>query len=416
MHTKIHKFFNAPTRQAMFEGVGSYLDASHDADPARLGPLGPANATYRFDLGENAEGYSPRIREYLTELAQDDFMRARFNHYPERNHTTLKLRIAEKFSIPPEWIVLGAGLDSILDLIARVFLEHRDIYLMPTPSFFLFEAISERMGAVPYFLDLKEEDAFRWTADTTRRFRRMVEKFRPKLIWIANPNNPTGHYLNDMTIEELVAFASSYNAFVVVDEAYGEYTDPPGEVLSAARLLARHPNLMVLRTFSKKYGLASLRVGYLMCAASRIREGLQVHQPPFPITQLSADLALIALEDDAFLQTTREQTLLNRKALFEQIQRMDRFTLIPSSTNIFMLRHKDMDGPTLRSELRRRGIIASPLEITGLEGKGYLRFCLRKREDNHRLCQALWDLNGGRPGPWPAPPLQAGLPRPWPFH
>jgi histidinol-phosphate aminotransferase len=395
MRTKTHKFFNAPTRQAMFEKVKGYIDKAVDveADIQRLRDQHGLDRIYRFDLGENSEGYSPKIREYLDELRSNDRKFARFNEYPDSNHTLLKQRLSEKFGIPKDWFVIGTGLDSLIDLIARVFLDHRDVYLMPTPSFFLFEAISERMGAVPYFLDLNEEDHFRWTHRTTHRFKELVDKFRPKLIWIANPNNPTGHLVHDMVLEELIEYASSYNAFVVVDEAYGEYTDPPGEVLSAARFLASYPNLMVLRTFSKKYGLASLRIGYLMCSSSDILEGIQVHRHPFPVTQLSADLAQIALEDEAFLTQSRIYTIARRKEVFARLSPLANLTVIPSSTNIFMLRHHRMSGPALKVALEGRGIIASAIDISGIKGRGFLRFTLRNQEDNRYLCQCLEELN-----------------------
>jgi histidinol-phosphate aminotransferase len=409
MHTKTHKFFNAPTRQAMFEKVKGYVDKSVDveAEIQRVKDQYGLDRVFRFDLGENSEGYSPKIREYLDELRSSDLKVSRFNEYPDSNHTALKQRLSEKFSIPRDWFIIGTGLDSIIDLIARVFLDHRDVYLMPTPSFFLFEALSERMGAVPYFLDLREEDQFRWTHQTTARFKLLVDKFRPKLIWIANPNNPTGHLIHDMVLEELMEYASSYNAFVVVDEAYGEYTDPPSEVLSAARFLSKYQNLMVLRTFSKKYGLASLRIGYVMCSSPDILEGIHLHRHPFPVTQLSADLAQIALEDEAFLTASRTQNISKRKHVFAQLNPLANLTIIPSSTNIFMLKHQHMDGPTLKRSLQSRGIIASELDISGIKGKGFLRFTLRNEEDNRYLCQVLEELNGIE-GPHPQALVRLG--------
>ncbi|MBI3129941.1 MAG: histidinol-phosphate aminotransferase family protein [Acidobacteria bacterium] len=406
MHTKTHKFFNSPTRQAMFEKVKGYVDKSVDmeAEIERVRALYDLDRIYRFDLGENSEGYSPRIREYLDELRLDDQRVARFNEYPDSNHAVLKQRLAEKYAIPPEWFIIAAGLDSILDLITRVFLDHRDVYLMPTPSFFLFEALSERMGAVPYFLELREEDQFRWTNQTTHRFKELVDKFRPKLIWIANPNNPTGHLIHDMVIEELLDYASSYNAFVVVDEAFGEYTDPPGEVLSAARFLPKYQNLMVLRTFSKKYGLASLRIGYLMCSSPDILEGIQIHRHPFPVTQLSADLALIALEDEAFLTQSRTENISKRKEVFAHLTSLSNFSAIPSSTNIFMVRHHHLGGEELKRAFEQRGIIASHIDISGIKGRGYLRFSLRNREDNQYLCDVFKDIDRG----WRAPIYNLG--------
>lgn len=394
MRLKTHKFFNTATRQAMFEKVKGYVDKAHDPDAEIEQILRDTGLprVYRFDLGENAEGYSPRIQAYLSELRKDGTIDARLNDwlnvYPDRTHTQLRQRLGEKFSLPPEWILVGAGLDSILDLITRVFLDHRDFYVTPIPSFYLFEEYSERMGAIPYFLELDEAEGFRWTARTTQQFKRLVETFRPKLAWIANPNNPTGQHIHEAVLEDLIAFANTYNTFIVIDEAYGEYTDPPSGVHSAATFLHRYENLMVLRTFSKKYGLASLRIGYLMCASQDIHEGLQLHRHHFPVTQLSADLALIALEDEAFLDQSRAQNEANRREVFERLAALETFATVPSQSNIFMLRNRRLEGPALKEALARRGIVTSPLEISGLRDKGYLRLTLRNREDNRILCEA----------------------------
>jgi len=391
---KTHKFFNAATRQAMFEKVLGYVDKSLDVE-AELGRIRQEHRVqriYRFDLGENAEGYSPRILQYLDALRGNGDIQARLgqwlNAYPDRSHAALKQALGRRYGIPPDWVMIGAGLDAILDMITRVFLDNGDAYLMPVPSFYLFENYAERMGAVPYFLPLREEDEFRWTAQTTQRFKELVDKFRPKLIWLATPNNPTGQFIHASVLEDLIDYASGYNAFVVVDEAYGEYTDPTGGVHSAAQFLERYRNLMVLRTFSKKYGLASLRIGYLMTSSTEIMEGLQIHRHHFPVTQFSADLALIALEDEDFLVESRNRLKGTRADVFERLGRLRNLALIPSKANIFMLRHRHLDGAAFSRALQRRGIVASPLAISGVRDRGFLRFTLRSPADNAWLCDA----------------------------
>lgn len=389
MHIKTHKFFNSFTRQAMFEKVTGYVDKSIDPEVEleRIRSEYQPERIYRFDLGENAEGYSPMIRAYLDELRSDGKLLSRLNEYPDRNHTKLVRKLARKFGVSPDWCVVGAGLDSILDCITRVFLDHRDVYLMPVPSFYLFEEYSERMGAIPIFLELKEEDDYRWTVRTTQTFKKLVDKFRPKLIWIANPNNPTGQFIQEMVLEDLIEYAKSYNAFIVIDEAYGEYTDTPDDVHSAAKFLHRYENLMVLRTFSKKYGLASLRIGYLMCASSEILEGIQIHRHHFPVTQISADLASIALEDEAFLCLSRMANQAHRREVFDHLGALPSFMAIPTTSNIFMLKNRHLSGEELKEAFARRGIIASGIDLSGIKGKGYVRITLRNQEDNLHLCQ-----------------------------
>jgi histidinol-phosphate aminotransferase len=401
--------FNTTTRRAMFDDVKGYVDKSRSPERMieRIRAEHHLDRVYRFDLGENADGFSPRIQEYLGQLRAEGRIDAQvsewFNLYPDVNQTGLKRKLAERFGIPPQWILLGAGADSILDLIARVFLDHRDAYLMPIPSFFLFEAFSGRMGAIPFLLPLNEEDGFRWTERTTRQFKERVDQARPKLIWIANPNNPTGQLIPEGVLEELTEFASAHHAFIVIDEAYGEYTDPPGGVASAARLLHRHPNLMVLRTFSKQFGLAGLRLGYLMCSAKDIHAGLQVHNPNFAVTRVAADLARLALEDEGFLLRSGAATRRNTRQVFAALDPLQAFRAIPTRTCIFMLKHRGLTGPELQREFERKGIIASAVDISGIEGKGYLRFTVRDRADNEYLIRACQEINGRDANAWSAP-------------
>lgn len=398
MQHKLSKFFNDSTRLALFEGVRGYVDKSMDVD-AELGRLAAEyqlERVRRFDLGENAFGYSPLIRDYLADLRSGGGMEAQenswFNAYPDRSHLGLKRRLGERFGVDPAWILVGAGLDALLDLITRVFLQHRDTFVAPAPSFYLFEEYSERMGAVPFFVPLSEEDGFRWNARTTQQFKEVVDKARPKLIWIANPNNPTGDFIQDMVLEELMDVASAYNAFIVIDEAYGEYTDPPEGVASAARFLGRYPNLLVLRTFSKMYGLAGLRLGYLMCASPEIHDGLRAHNHHFPVTQITTDLARVALEDEGFLEHSRQETRGNGRKIFAALQELGPLCAMPTRTSIFMLKHRWVPGPALMRAFEQRGILAASADLSGIEGKGYLRFTVRSAADNECLIRACRDI------------------------
>lgn len=390
MQVKIHKFFNQSTRQGLFENVHGYVDKNFDSESEveRLRQKYGIERIYRFDLGENAEGCSPRVREFIASpQAVEEFLN-HINEYPEQTYNFLRNRLADFFQLPRDWFFISTGLDSVIDLIARVFFEHKDLYVMPIPSFYLFENYSERMGAIPLFIQLSEKDNFSWTRETTRKFKEIVGKFKPKIAWIANPNNPTGYFIPPRVLHELIVFANSCNTFVVIDEAYGEYTDTVIGESSAASFVSQFENLMVLRTFSKKYGLASLRVGYMICSSSIIIDAMLVHRDHFPVPQISAEIAAMALADQEFLHHSREVTQRNRNAMFAALDTMPSFRYIPSGTNIFMLKNTHMDAEKLQQRFLEFGIITSPIANAGPAGRDYLRITLRQKEENEYFCHA----------------------------
>ena len=193
MLVKTNKSFNQFTRHALLEKVGGYVNKSKSLEEeiVRLKTRNNLNRIYRFDLGENVDGFSPMVNDFLENLYKNEILFSKLHEYPDITHLTLRKRLGAIFNIPRQNIVISAGLDSILDLITRVFFEYKDVFLMPVPGFFLFESYSERMGATPVFLKLDEENNFRWTNNTIEEFKDLIIKFRPKIIWISNPNNPT---------------------------------------------------------------------------------------------------------------------------------------------------------------------------------------------------------------------------------
>jgi histidinol-phosphate aminotransferase len=388
MLVKTIKSFNQVTRHALLEKVQGYVskNKSIEEEVYRLKKKNNLNRIYRFDLGENVDGFSPMVNEFLENLHKNEILFSKLHEYPDITHLSLRKRLGAIFNIPRQNIVISAGLDSILDLITRVFFEYRDIFLMPVPGFFLFESYSERMGASPIFLQLNEDDDFKWTEKTLFTLKDQISKFRPKLIWLSNPNNPTGQIISDDILLEIVRFAHSFNVYVVIDEAYKEFVGMPND--SIVNHAFEYNNLIVLRTFSKALGLAGIRLGYLMCSNHDIIEALLLHRHHFPITQLSLNIARIATKDIDFIYKTQRNTQVRRGILFKNLDTLKSFKYIPSSTNIFMLANKMLSSIELDRKLKHFGIITSFLDITGIKQNNYLRITVRNEEDNFYFYQA----------------------------
>ncbi len=395
MLVKTIKSFNQVTRHALLEKVEGYVskNKSLEEEIVRLKKKLNLQKIYRFDLGENVDGFSPLINEFLENLYKNEILFSKLNEYPDIAHLSLRKRLAAIFNVPRQNIVISAGLDSILDLITRVFFEYKDIFLMPAPDFFLFESYSERMGATPIFLQLDEEDNFTWTEKTIEKFKDLIIKFRPKIIWLSNPNNPTGQIIPEDLLLEIIELAYSYNVYVAVDEAYHEFIGVAKD--SAAKFTQRFNNLMVLRTFSKALGLAGIRLGYLICSNSEVIDALLLHRHHFPITQLSLNIARIATKDATFLSNTQKNTKNRRDILFKNLDTLQTFKYVPSYTNIFMLKNKLLPSYELEKRFKQYGIITSYLNITGVAQNNYLRITVRNEEDNMYLFNACKKINEG---------------------
>ena len=260
--------------------------------------------------------------------------------------------------------------------------------MVNAPSFYLFEEYSKRMGAIAIYLKLKEEDGYAWKPETFDEYREILKKLNPKLIWIANPNNPTGAPCQKDLIKFIVDEAANYFAFVVVDEAYGEYTDPDGGISSTSRLLNEYNNLIVLRTFSKAYGLASLRIAYAITGNPDILSAIRIHSNYFPITQFSFDLASVALDHIDYLKTARELTKKRRDIFMDELDRIQGVSYVETRANIMMVKHEKLSGISLIDHLERQGILVAVISDEETISP-YIRLTLGSEEDNHYFAEAL---------------------------
>ncbi len=347
---------------------------------------------FRFDLGQNNDGCAPEVAEKLAELLQRPDTRMFLKEYPALSYRALRGKLADLHGVPPDWMLVSAGVEQTIGLIAYAFLEAGERIVVNHPSFFVFESFSRRMGATIERLPLREHDGFNWTTKTIDAYRKMLHRRRPKIIWVANPNNPTGLSVPEAFVEYIAREAYRRDTLVVFDEAYGEYTDPPYRVNSASRLLHTYDNLIVLRSFSKAYGLAGMRIGYAISSNPEVLRALKIHSYNYPITQLSLELAECALDHMEYLVETRRRTRDRRDAFLMRIQKMERVSCVGTDCCILMICHKNLCAESLGSYLERRGIFTSKFSAPD-SGKKYIRVTLRTAEDNRVLLDHLKALD-----------------------
>lgn len=327
------------------QNIGTYIPVGHHDQNL-----------HNFSALENALGCSPKISVPVLPL----------NIYPGPELSALKQKIAAWLKVTPEMIVLGNGSDDLINLIPQVFVEPGDQVYVQIPTFFrIIEAVHKMKGKL------------------------VADPENSKIIWLCSPNNPTGVVTDLNVIDKL---AGGTDALVVIDEAYQEIFDPENKQ-SAVRLLNKHPNLLVTRSFSKAFGLAGIRVGYVVGNKDVIGP-LAKWQLNFPISVLSAKIAQEALDNLDFLKVVHDHFDTERKFIFGNIARLENIELGgKSETNVFILKHKKAK---LFDLLLREGILTANFnQMNGLENQGFVRITIKKREENELLVNALRKIDKG---------------------
>lgn len=307
---------------------------------------------------------------------------AELGRYPDGNGHDLKVAVSERLGVPMDWITLGNGSNDILVLAAHAFVQPGTVVMYSQYSFIVYALAAQEVGgraiAVPATAGLGHDlDAFlsMMTPDT-------------HLIYVANPNNPTGTYLSAQALERFLAAVPS-SVVVVLDEAYNEYL-PPELKMDSIAWTKRFPNLIVSRTLSKAYGLAGLRVGYAI-AQPPLTDVLNRIRQPFNVNSLAQAAAVAALADQDFLQQSYE---VNRAGLAQLNAGFDRLGLsyIPSSGNFVLV--KVGDAAAINLALLKRGIIVRPVANYGLPE--WLRVTVGLPEENAAFLDALTQVLSAR--------------------
>ncbi len=335
--------------------------------------LGISNSV-KLASNENPLGCSPRavtaMEGELGEVAR----------YPDGGGFELRSALAEKHGVDAAGITLGNGSNDVLDMIARVFLGPGKESLFSQHAFAVYPISSQAVGA-----ELKIAPAKDYGHDLNAMAELISDK--TAVIWIANPNNPTGNWLGSAELHSFIAALPS-NVIVVADEAYIEYVDE-ADYPDASNWLQEFPNLIVTRTFSKAYGLASLRVGYGISHPD-IADLLKQERQPSNVNSMALAAAKAALEDAEFIQRAVEVNRAGMSQLVSGFQKMG-LEFIPSVGN-FITVDVGRSGPEVDQALLREGCIVRPVANYGLPN--HLRVSIGLPEENARLLAAMQKVLG----------------------
>lgn len=294
--------------------------------------------------------------------------------YPDGSAFDLKTTLAQKLSVNANQITIGNGSNELLDLIARVFLSSSNNAVISEYAFVVYAIAVQSLGAELRVATAKD---FGHDLDAMAK---LVDG-NTRIVFIANPNNPTGTCLGIAAIERFLQTVPS-NVIVVLDEAYHEYVGRE-DYASGLTLLDRYPNLIVTRTFSKAYGLAGLRVGY--CISSReIADLLNRLREPFNVNSLALAAAEAVLQDKDYLQRSVDINTKGMQQLEVGLRELG-LHFIPSSGN-FIAVNFARDAAPLYQAFLQEGIIVRPIAVYGMPT--WLRISIGLPEQNARFLQS----------------------------
>ena len=335
--------------------------------------IGKVKNITKLSANESALGVSPRVKKIL------DNKSLALSKYPDSKAQVLRKEISKKFNCDFDKIICGAGSDEIIQMICQLYLKPSDEVIVPKYSFLMYRIYAQIIGAKVIF-------------SKERKFKVSVEEIiksvtkKTKIVFIANPNNPTGTYLNKLELLELRKKLKK-NILLVLDDAYFEYMKNK-DYKSGLDLFKNKDNVIVIRTFSKIYGLAALRVGWGY-ASKKIINAMNIIKPPFNVNQLAQIAATEALKDKNFINESVIHNIREANKLKNFLKKISIFS--SEVTANFLLLNFDkskFSANYVFNRLRSKGIILRPME-DGYNIKNKLRLTIGSKKENIVFIKAI---------------------------
>ena len=329
-------------------------------------------AKIKLSANESALGPSPKAKKEYLKVSKS------FSRYPDSDGTFLRKILSDKFKVEKNRIILGSGSDQIFELVCKLFLRKGDEVIVPKYSFIIYRIYSKMNGAKVIF---SKEDNF---TVSVKDILKKVNK-KTKIVFLANPNNPTGTYIKKKDLYYLRKKLRK-NILLVVDDAYFEYVKQK-DYLSALRTFKNYKNVLITRTFSKIYGLAGLRVGWGY-GSKDIINALNTIKPPFNVNRPALFAASAAIKDNAWLNKEIKHVNKWNDKMFNEFKRMKIET--KKSYCNFLLVNFDkvkINSSKVFKLLAQTGILVRKMDIYGI--KNSLRISIGKSNENKKLISKM---------------------------
>ncbi len=327
----------------------------------------------KLSANESALGMSSKVKKVISKKNLNFF------RYPDGKSKILRGQISKKFKCDKNKIICGAGSDEVIQMLCQLFLKPSDEVIVPQYSFLMYRIYAKIVGAKVIF---SKEKKFK--VSTSEIIKKVTKK--TKIVFLANPNNPTGTYLTKLELIELRKKLRK-NILLVVDDAYAEYMKNH-DYISGLDLFKKKNNVFILRTFSKIYGLSSLRVGWGY-GSRKIINGLNLIKPPFNVNEVAQKAAVESLKDDKFItRSVKHNILYATKLKFF----LDKYGITSNkvSANFLLLDFNNckFKAKYFFEKMKMNGIILRSTE-DGYKIKNMLRLTIGSKTDNLKFKQVV---------------------------
>ena len=320
---------------------------------------------------ENPLGCSPLAKQAIVQAIDD------IGRYPDGNGFALKQQISQQFGVALNQITLGNGSNDILELVARTFVTAQDEVIYSQHAFAVYALATQAVGATGVEVPAKD-----YGHDLVAMANAVTD--RTRVIFIANPNNPTGTWFEESAFSQLMQQVPA-TVLVVLDEAYVEYFP---QNFNSLKFLSQYPNLLISRTMSKAFGLASLRVGFGL-ASVEVTNLLNRVRQPFNVSSFALVAAVAALKDTDFIEQSRALNQQGMQQLEQGFKSLD-LRWIPSRAN-FIAVNVQRDGAQVFNALLKKGVIVRP--VGGVYAMPqHIRVSIGLPEENQRFLAALQQI------------------------
>ena len=325
----------------------------------------------KLSANESALGTSPKAKKEINK-------KINLSKYPDNKSNDLRLNISKKFNCEFGKIICGAGSDEIIQIICQLFLKPKDEVIVPQYSFLMYRIYSKISGAKVLYA---KENNFKISVSEIIK---KVSK-KTKIVFLANPNNPTGTYLKKNELLELRKKLKS-NILLVVDDAYDEYMQKK-DYVSGLRLFKKSKNVIILRTFSKIYGLASLRIGWGY-GPKKIIDAMNIIKPPFNVNMAAQLAAVAALKDKSFINKSVKHNFIWANKIKKILNTLNIITN-EVATNFLLLNFSKCkySANYIKKKLENNGIILRSMQTYKI--KNALRLTIGSSAANNKLVSIL---------------------------
>lgn len=331
------------------------------------------SVTDDFSVNGNPMGIPPSVVAALHRAA------SRCECYPDIEARALKRAVSGMLAVPKEYLLFGNGASELFMAVVHGLKPRKTV--IPVPSFYGYEHAAKAEESEIHYYELKRENGFCVTEKLSEALTEDVE-----LLFLANPNNPTGRLIEKKTLTALLHHCEEKGIYVVLDECFVEFC---GECHSMISETENFAHLIVVRAFTKIFSIPGVRLGYLVCKNKSLVEKIAAHLPEWNLSCFAQEAGCACTKETAFIMETEKYVRQERAFLERELERKG-FLVFPSSTDfILVYREEPSHENTLYSRLLERGILIRDCENFRGLGRGFYRIAVKSREENRKLLRAL---------------------------